>query len=90
MTRDIKSTSRRAALKAGLALIAASGAAGVARRAQAQNSKAAPSTVAYQTTPHAGQQCSGCIQFIPPNACKVVAGTISPTGWCELYSPKGT
>jgi hypothetical protein len=44
MTQEVKSApaSRRAALKAGLAIIAATGAIGIATRAQAQNSKAAP------------------------------------------------
>jgi hypothetical protein len=90
MTQEIKSAlaSRRAALKAGLAIIAATGAIGIATRAQAQNSKAAPATVAYQTKPHNGAQCSGCVQFMAPESCKVVSGIISPSGWCDLYSPK--
>jgi len=79
--------SRRAALKAGLAILGIAGAAGIAGRAEAQSAKADPSTVGYQTKPSNGQQCSGCIQWAPPNACKIVSGTISPSGWCELYSP---
>jgi hypothetical protein len=88
MKFDDKSTTRRTALKAGLAIIAGTGAAAVASRAQAQSAKADPATVAYQTKPSNGQQCSGCVQWDPPNACKIVSGTIAPTGWCELYSPK--
>jgi hypothetical protein len=79
--------SRRAALKAGLAILGAAGATAVASRAQAQSAKADPSTVGYQTKPSNGQQCSTCVQFAAPNACKIVSGTIAPTGWCELYSP---
>jgi hypothetical protein len=82
-------TTRRAAIKTGLGLLGVAGAVGVAARAQAQSSKADPSTVAYvakSTT--AGQICSGCVQFAPPNACNIVSGTIAPGGWCQLYSPK--
>lgn len=88
MSDDLKPTSRRSALKTGLAIVAGTGLAGVAARAYAQTAKADPTTVAYQTKPSNGQQCSGCVQFMPPNACKIVSGNISPSGWCELYSPK--
>jgi hypothetical protein len=88
MKSDDKTT-RRSALKAGLAAIAGTGVAAIAAsRARAQSAKADPSTVAYQSKPSNGQQCSGCVQWDPPNACKIVSGTISPSGWCELYSPK--
>jgi hypothetical protein len=81
-------TTRRSALKAGLAVIAGTGATAIAAsRARAQSAKADPSTVGYQSKPSNGQQCSGCVQWSPPNACKIVSGTISPSGWCELYSP---
>lgn len=82
-----KPASRRVALKTGLGLLAATGAVGLASTARAQSAKADPSTVGYQTKPSNGQQCSGCVQFIAPAACKIVSGTISPSGWCELYSP---
>jgi hypothetical protein len=88
MKADDKSTTRRAALKAGLAIIAGTGAAAVAASgARAQSAKADPSTVGYQTKPSNGQQCSGCVQWVAPNACKIVSGTIAAAGWCELYSP---
>jgi hypothetical protein len=79
--------SRRSALKTGIAMAAGTGAALLAPRAKAQSAKADPASVAYQTKPSNGQQCSGCVQFIAPNACKIVSGTIAPAGWCELYSP---
>jgi hypothetical protein len=85
-----KPASRRAALKTGLGLLAAAGTLGAAASAaQAQSAKAAPTSVGYQTKPSNGQKCSGCVQYIKPNACKIVSGTISPDGWCELYSPAG-
>ena len=34
------------------------------------------------------QSCAVCAHFEPPNACKFVQGTISPSGWCMLFAPK--
>jgi hypothetical protein len=50
-------------------------------------------SVQYQTTPNDGDQCSKCRNFIPGSTaaadgtCKVVAGSISPTGYCLAFSP---
>ena len=35
----------------------------------------------YQDQPKDGQQCSTCVQFEPPSACKTVESPISPNGW---------
>ena len=49
----------------------------------------------YQDHPKGNQQCSNCLQFIPGKSatamgeCKVVAGPISPKGWCIAYVKKG-
>jgi hypothetical protein len=59
--------------------------------AQAKGTKA---QFKYQTTPNNGHKCSGCALFIPgssPKAsgtCKLVDGSISPTGWCTAYAAK--
>jgi hypothetical protein len=50
--------------------------------------KLAQTAVKYQTDPKDGKQCDGCIQFVAPNACKLVDGDISPTGWCLLWVKK--
>ena len=42
----------------------------------------------YPGTPKRDQRCDGCMLFQPPNACKVVEGEISPSGWCELFVKK--
>jgi hypothetical protein len=42
----------------------------------------------YQDQPKDGQQCSTCVQFEPPSACKTVESPISPNGWCQLYVAK--
>ncbi len=86
---DFKS-SRRAALKAGLAVTGfAALAAATARRAAADDSvKVEKAAVQYQDQPKDGQKCSACVNFQAPNACVIVAGNISPEGWCLSYAPK--
>jgi hypothetical protein len=68
-------------------LAAAGSATALQRPAQAQE-KIAQSVVQYQKQPKNGQMCSNCVNFQPPTACKIVAGTIDPTGWCLVYGPK--
>ena len=48
----------------------------------------AQNSVKYQPTPKEGKQCDGCNLFVAPNACKSVAGDISPKGWCALWVKK--
>ena len=80
--------SRRAALRGmigagvGVAALAAG-----AQQAAAQE-KMDQKSVQYQEQPKDGHQCSGCSQFVAPNACKLVAGNIHPNGWCLLWNPK--
>jgi hypothetical protein len=61
------------------------GAAAAAARAQ---NKAKQSRVQYQENPKGDQECENCLQWEPPDACKVVEGKINPKGWCALYLPK--
>jgi hypothetical protein len=75
--------SRRTVLQAGVSVLAA----GVAGRAVAQD-KIAPEMVMYQDQPKDGQECDQCLHFEPPHACKIVAGEISPKGWCGVFAPK--
>jgi hypothetical protein len=42
----------------------------------------------YQATPKGEQRCDGCSLFQTPSSCKLVAGDISPSGWCRLYVKK--
>jgi len=43
--------------------------------------------VNYQDHPDGNKRCEKCIQFQPPDACKVVEGTISPQGSCRIFIP---
>ncbi len=87
--RDADVASRRGVLRTGLAILAG-GMLATAARAQDADSKVEQSVVQYQNAPKDGQKCSGCANFIAPNACKVVSGAISPEGWCVAYAPKGS
>lgn len=65
----------------------------VARGAAAQ-AKASKQAMQYQDQPKNGQQCDQCQHWIPgasPTAqgtCQVVAGPISPKGWCVAFVKK--
>ncbi len=76
--------SRRSVLLRGAACAAGAATIVVARTNSAK--AAMPKTaVAYQDTPKGDRQCDGCSLFVAPNACKSVAGDISPKGWCMLW-----
>jgi hypothetical protein len=78
-------SSRRAVLCGGLTVLAT----GLAAHAQAQApQKLAQKVVQYQTQPKNGQMCSNCVNYEPPNGCKLVEGPIAPTGWCIAFGPK--
>ena len=79
-------TSRRTVLRTGL-ILATAGVAG-AGAARAQDQKIEQNLVQYQEMPKDGAKCSGCVNWVPPNACKIVNGTINPNGWCVAYAPK--
>jgi len=78
-------TSRRDMLRTGVMI--ATGVA-VASTARAQDEKIAQELVQYQNEPKEGQKCNACAQWVEPNACKIVAGKISPNGYCVAYAPK--
>ncbi len=78
-------TSRRDMLRTGAMIVAGVAAASSAR---AQDEKIAQELVQYQNTPKDGQKCNMCAQWVEPNACKIVAGTINPNGYCVAYAPK--
>jgi hypothetical protein len=79
----------RAAALTGLPLLAAAGAAHAAGTLP-------QATAHYQAKPGpGGQTCDACAYFIPkpghaaaPGECKLVAGSITPKGWCQLFAPK--
>jgi hypothetical protein len=69
---------RRRLLAAGLGLAAAP--------ALAEEPTQIPQEEAqYRATPNGMFSCAVCTFFIKPRSCKVVAGDISPSGWCKLF-----
>jgi hypothetical protein len=56
--------------------------------------KVKKSQVRYQTSPRGEERCGLCIQYIPSasgqgaGTCKIVAGSISPAGWCAEFEAK--
>ena len=83
-----KSLSRRSIL-AGAGLMFGTGAVAALAVAEANaQAKVAAASVEYQNSPKGAQQCDNCILFQPPNACKTVAGDISPQGWCKIWAKK--
>jgi hypothetical protein len=83
---DSKGISRRAIMRGAMTL------AGIAASLAAENARAqtklSHAVAKYQDTPKNGQQCSTCVNFVPPSACKIVASPISPRGWCQFYAAK--
>ena len=51
-------------------------------------SKVAQKAVAYRPKPNGKARCDGCAYWQAPGSCKVVLGTIAPTGWCSIYAAK--
>ena len=80
-----KRNSLRSIACAGLGVLAA-GATGT--RARAQDAKAAKDAVQYQDAPKDGQECDKCVNWVAPNACKIVEGQINPKGYCIAFAPK--
>ena len=76
--------SRRALLGGGIGAGGILGATPNLATAQPKISKVA---VNYQDHPDGDKRCDKCIQFQPPDACKVVDGSISPQGSCRIFMP---
>ena len=88
MNRITGQLSRRAAIKTGLTLVAGTVASLTAAGPASAQEKIAQTQVMYQMMPKDGAKCSTCVNWVAPNACKIVAGTINPNGWCVAYAPK--
>jgi hypothetical protein len=78
---------RRTLLRSAAAVLGSAAAIGAAARPAAAQ-KVAPSVVGYEDHPDGGKECANCLQFLPPDACRLVAGRISPQGSCRLFVPK--
>jgi hypothetical protein len=91
-TKDTRATRRTI-------LLSAAGLAGLPALMAAQSASAAgtvpQASAHYQPKPNAnGQHCALCNYYLPGKtatavgSCKLVAGAIAPTGWCQLFAAK--
>ncbi len=95
MSNTDHQTSRRKVLKqtVGLAGVVVVASVTATRSAKADGGTMSPSSVGYVNKPSGTHQCSNCSLYIPGNPvtanglCKAVAGSISPTAWCQIWSP---
>ena len=78
----------RAAIVLGAA--AASGVAAPARPAEelGDADKITHAAAQYQLVPKGQQRCEICLQFEPPNRCKIVRSPIYPKGWCQYFAAR--
>jgi len=79
--------SRRSLLQSAAAAAGAETILGATPNPAAAAPKISQKAVAYQDHPDGDKRCDKCVQFQPPNACKVVDGTISPQGSCRIFMP---
>lgn len=42
----------------------------------------------YRPTPNGQQRCEICLQFEPPDHCKIVRSPISANGWCQYFAAR--
>lgn len=94
MSRKKMHTRREMLVKtAGAASAAAAFALAASTAAKADGGGMSPDSVGYVTHPNGGHQCSNCSLYIPGSpatangTCKAVSGSISPTAWCQIWSP---
>lgn len=93
-----KPISRRDALKRLAVAIGAAAAPGLVTGQEnlPRQAKVPKAALQYQDHPNGKQECDDCIHFLPGGApgsrgaCQVVAGSISPHGWCYAFTPFST
>ena len=54
----------------------------------AEEDKIKQSEAQYQRHPRGQQRCEICLQFEPPNKCKIVQGPITPNGYCQFFAAR--
>ena len=79
---------RRSTIRNGLILLTGAFVTFVTSARVYAQEKIAQAQVQYQTMPKDGAKCSACVNWVAPNACQIVAGTINPNGWCVAFAPK--
>lgn len=91
MTKAInnnRGVSRRTIVQGAVTLAGVTAAASFDANDAGAQTKLAQTVAKYQANPKNGQECSTCVNFVAPAACRLVAGSISPHGWCQFYAKK--
>jgi hypothetical protein len=86
--RDRLAPSRRSILRSVVALGTVAWVGLDAQQEAVAQQKVSKAAMKYQDHPNGDQSCSTCMQFEPPSSCKVVDGTISPSGYCIAWAKK--
>ena len=88
----VKLASRRSILQAALGFFAAVSARpatlAFAEAELSEEEKIAHVDAQYQASPKGQQRCSICLQFEPPDRCKIVRVPIYPDGWCQFFAAR--
>ena len=50
--------------------------------------KISKAQAAYEDRSTRGAHCGGCVHFVAPHGCTIVAGEINPRGVCRYFSAK--
>ena len=80
---------RRDVLRTAVKIVGAGCALATLRSEQvAAQPKVAKTEVRYRDQPNGQQHCAICAYYLPPVACQLVRGEVSPNGWCGLFQPK--
>jgi hypothetical protein len=79
--------SRRALARALIALGLAAAAPAAAEETP-EADKIAPADAHYRDRPNGSQRCAICLQFMPPDRCRIVKGRIVPQGWCQFFAAR--
>lgn len=80
--------SRRSFLCAGPVIATAAFAAGLSAGRASAEAKLPQNQVSYQSSPKNDKRCKACVNYEGNNTCRVVAGEISPEGWCRLWNAR--
>ena len=92
ITREVclSEVSRRDMFKVAAGVAGAAAIVGLAGSEAFAANKMAKTAAQYQTSPHGGQSCGKCQNYIQASSsCKVVEGSVSANGWCSLFTAKG-
>lgn len=91
-TREVclQELSRRDVFKVAAGAVGVAAMVGLAVGEAFADNKMAKTAAQYQASPHNGQSCGKCTNYVAASStCKVVDGPVSANGWCSLYAQKG-